>query len=267
MIAGAQPIANCREAPMIERVVDTDRIYFELGAETRPLPGATLAWMPGLARLGAGAVIHRADAGAIATGGAPWIAEAEAALAGVGAQLARIYLDRRGTAADAVLAAAGYTARDEIAFVHDFAEPSPGLVLSTVRSDDDWRRKFALHDLCEGSPDGHGTAARDWVALERAKCAHGMEMFLAECDGQVVGTAGLMAGDGLLRIKNLVVHPGRRRHRFGAAILAQIAAIGRSRGLPTLGLFAVAGEDGELLYRAVGMSIAGTQVEWSRQLW
>jgi hypothetical protein len=36
--------------------------------------------------------------------------------------------------------------------------------------------------------------------------------------------------------------------------------------LPTLGLFALANEPGEQLYRAVGMSVAGTQVEWSKPL-
>jgi GNAT superfamily N-acetyltransferase len=259
-------MTDSRDAPLIERVIETDRAYFELGAQTRQIPGATLAWIPGLSGAAAGAVVHRVDVDRAVAGGQQWLAEAEWALADVGAKLARIYLDGRATASDAMLRRAGYTDRDEIAFVRDFPEPSSLLSLSPVGSDADWERKIALHELCDGSPDGHCTAARDWVALERAKCAHGMEMFIAESDGQVVGTAGLIAGQGVARLKNLVVHPGRRRRRFGESILAHVAAIGRARGLPTLGLFAVAGEPGELLYRAVGMRNAGIQVEWSKPL-
>ena len=264
--AAAQPMPQACDVPLIDRVIETDRAYFELGAEVRRIAGATLAWMPGLAGTPAGSVVHRVDAGMVAAQGQIWVTEAEAALAGVGAQLARIYLDRRGTAADAVLRNAGYADRDEIAFVHDCPEPSPLLTLSPVRSEQDWRRKLALHEASEGPPDGHFAGAAEWVALERTKCAHGMEMFTAECDGQTVGTAGLLAGQGVVRLKNLVVHPDWRRRGFGQSILAHVAAIGRARGLASLCLFAVADEPGELLYRAVGMSIAGTQVEWSKTL-
>ena len=178
----------------------------------------------------------------------------------------RIYVDHRGTVIDQWLRAAGYADRDEIAFVHDFPEPPSALSLVPVRSEADWRRKLALHDAAEGPPDGHFVAASEHVALERAKCAHGMEMFLAECAGEVVATAGLIAGEDVMRIKNIVVHPAFRRRRHGASILAHLAAIGRSRGRPALCLFALANEPGEQLYRAVGMSVAGTQVEWSRPL-
>jgi ribosomal protein S18 acetylase RimI-like enzyme len=262
----APSIADHGDAPLIERVMETDRAYFELGAETKRLPGATLAWMPGLARYPAAAVIYRVDAEVVEARGAQWVVDAEASLAEIGARLARIYVDRRGTGADDVLRAAGYADRDEIAFVHEFPEPSSVVALSPVRTEADWRRKLALHEAAEGPPDGHFIEANDHVTLERAKCAHGMEMFLAEYKGEAVATAGLIPGEGVLRIKNIVVHPDHRRQRFGASILANIAAIGRARGLPTLCLFALAGEPGELLYRAVGMRIAGTQVEWSRPL-
>lgn len=263
---GLHPVARPHGLSLIDRVIETDRAYFELGARTRQVPGASLAWMPAFAACPAGAVIHRVDSGEVAARGPLWVADVEAALAGVGATLARIYLDRRGTDVDKWLRAAGYADRDEIAFVHDFPEPSSEMRLQPVHSEADWRLKLALHEAAEGPPDGHFVAASVHVALERAKCAHGLEMFLAESGGETIATAGLIAGEGVLRVKNIVVHPGHRRQRYGASLLAHLAAIGRSRGLPTLSLFALADEPGEQLYRAVGMRAAGTQVEWSRPL-
>ena len=266
MRGAAQPVASLSDTPLIDRVIGTDRAYFELGARTRRIAGAMLAWMPGLAGCPAGAVVYRVDPDEVAAHGGHWVADIEAALAEVGARLARIYVDRRGTLVDELLRRAGFADRDEIAFVHEFPEPTSGLTLTPVRSDADWQRKLDLHAAAEGPPDGHFIDASAYVKLERVKCAHGMEMFLAECGGAVVATAGLIAGDGVARIKNIVVHPDHRRQRIGASLLANIAAIGRARGLPNLCLFALAGQTGERLYRALGMSIAGTQVEWSKPL-
>lgn len=263
---GLRPVAKPRGSPLIDRVIETDRAYFELGASSRRIRGASLAWMPGFAACPAGAVVHRVDLAEAAARGRQWVTDVEAALAEVGARLARIYVDRRGTVIDEWLRAAGYADRDEIAFVHDFPAPSSPISLVPVRSEADWRRKLALHDAAEGPPDGHFAAASDHVALERAKCAHGLEMFLAEAKGDVVATAGLIAGEGVMRVKNIVVQPDHRRQGYGAFMLAHLAAIGRARGLPALGLFALANEPGEQLYRALGMSVAGTQIEWSKPL-
>jgi ribosomal protein S18 acetylase RimI-like enzyme len=263
---GLRPVVKPHGLPLIDRVIETDRAYFELAANTRQIPGAMLAWMPGFANCPAGAVVHRVNPDEAAARGRQWVADAESALARVGAKLARIYVDCRGTIVDDWLRAAGYADRDEVAFVHDFPDPSSSLSVVPVRSEADWRRKLALHEAAEGPPDGHFVAASEHVALERAKCAYGLEMFLAQCEGEIVATAGLMAGQGVMRVKNIVVHPDHRRQRYGASMLAHLTAIGRARGLPTLGLFALANEPGEQLYRAVGMSVAGTQVEWSKPL-
>lgn len=253
-------------AAVFARAIETERAYFELGAKVERLPGAFLAWIPGLARSPAGAVIHRVEPAVIAALGETWVILAERALADVGAGMARIYCDARGSEADDLLRRAGYSDRDELVLAHLLQEPAPGLSLRPVKSDEDWERKLRLHATMQISPDGHSNRASDWVALERRKCADGMDAFLAEVDGETVGAIGAVWGDGLLRMKNVVVHPAHRRRSIGRALLSHIAAIGRERGVSEQCIFAVKGEAGELLYRAAGMQVVGTQVEWSKQI-
>lgn len=251
---------------LLARALDTERTYFELGAQVLRLPGAELAWMPGLTASPAAAVVHRVRPAVCAASGASWITEAEEALVSVGAGLARIYVDTRGSALDPLLLRAGYTARDELVFVHSLPVPPRAVTLREVTSDADWRRKLRFHESVEGPPDGHPTAPAQWVELERRKCEHGMTCYLAELDGETVGAIGQLRGEGVLRIKNLVVHPDHRRRSIGRAMLGEVAALGREMGVDEQCLLAVKGEVGELLYRAVGMRVAGSVIEWSKPI-
>ena len=253
-------------AQILARAIETDRIYFELGAKAEQLPGATLAWMPGLTSSPAGAVIQRIEPEVIAVLGETWVVQAEQALADVGAAMARIYLDARGGPADEVFRRAGYEDRDELVFAHSLDEPAPGVTLHPVKSDEDWDRKLRFHTAVLETPDGHNHRPSEWVALERRKCADGMDAFLAECDGETVGAIGAIWGDGLLRMKNIVVDPAHRRRSIGRRMLSQMAAIGRERGISEQCILAVRGDAGELLYRAAGMQVVGSQVEWSKQI-
>lgn len=260
--APAVPL-NSTAASVLARGLETDRAYFEMGATIELLPGATLAWMPGLTGSPAGAVIHRVDPKAVA---ASWIALAERRLEDIGASLARIYLDSHDAAADEQLRQAGYQVREELVFIHSLPDPPAGLTLRPVTSDEDWERKLRFHEAADGSPDGHHNRAADWVALERSKCNHGMEAFLAEIDGETVGAIGTVWGDGLLRMKNIVVHSAHRRRSIGQSILCHAAATGRAQGIFEVCIMAVRGEAGELFYRSQGMEVAGIQVEWSKQI-
>src|SRR5262245_33324344 len=103
-------------AARLARAIETDRAYFEMGAEVSDLDGAILAWMPGLTRSPAAAVIHRVDPAAIAAGGEGWVSQAERKMADVGAALARIYLDQPHEGAEQVLRQAGFIDRDELVF-------------------------------------------------------------------------------------------------------------------------------------------------------
>lgn len=250
---------------ILARAIESDCTYFEMGAEIIRLRGATMSWMPGLAASPAAAVIYRVDLDAV-TIDRGWIDEAEAAMANVGAAMNRIYLDVGQEAADAALRDSGYVAREELVFVDGVADPSIDLKLRPVVSEADWADKLRFHEMTDETPDGHANRAADWVELERCKCRAGMEGFLAEFDGEVVGAVGAIWCDGFVRTKNLVIHPGRRRRGFARAILGRIAAMGRQRGISDQCVLAVKGDDGELLYRALGMAMVGSQVEWSKPL-
>ena len=252
--------------PALARAIETDRIYFDQGAERTQLDGAVLAWMPGFTASAAAAVIHRVDPELIARRGAAWVAEADAAMADTGAGLARIYLDGRHVEAGEQLRRSGYSERDELVFVGDLPDPPADMVLRAVTSDADWQAKLAFHAAVDETPDGHGNRAAGWVAQERRKCAEGMNAFLIELEGVVVGAIGAVWGQGIVRAKNIVVHPAHRRRTIGKAMLGHIAALGRARGVSEQCVMAVRGEAGELLYRAAGMEMVGFQVEWSKLL-
>lgn len=249
----------------LDRAIETERHYFEMGARIEQLDGAILAWVPGLAACPAGAVIHRANAEMIAHRGAPWIAEAERALSNAGVALARIYLDSRGPA-DELLRRAGYIDREELVFAHSLEDGGSELTLRPVLTPDDWQRKLELHQAGDISPDGHHVPAAEWVALERRKCDDGMEAYLAEAGGEIVGAIGAIRGDGILRMKNILIHPAHRRQGLARAMLHRLAAIGREQGISEQCVFAVRGDAGEQLYRSSGMQLVGAQVEWSKPL-
>lgn len=251
------------EQPLLARAIDSDRAYFEMGAELQPLDGATMAWMPGLSASPGTTVIYRVDANVVAD---DWIAAAEKAMAAEGASLCRIYLDQRHERADAILRGAGYVARDELVFVDSVPPAAIHVTLLRVESDADWAHKRWFHQNADRTPDGHDNSAADWVELERRKCDAGMEAYLAELDGEVVGAVGAIWCDGFVRAKNLVVAPHRRRRGVGRAMLGAMGTLGRARGLPQQCVVAVKGEEGELLYRAMGMTMIGFQVEWSKPI-
>ena len=250
---------------LFERAAATDALYFEMGAQVEQLPGAALAWMPGLTGLAAGAVVQRVDGATVARMGSGWVSEIEEALVRVGARLARIYLDD-GNPADSLLRRAGYARRPELVFAHAFERAPGDVVLLRVERDEDWERKERLHGEADRTPDGHPSSASDWVELERRKAAHGLESYLALLDGEVIGAIGAIRGDRILRFKNILIHPDHRRRGLGRAMLGSLAALGRESGILEQAVFAVRGNAGERLYRACGMRTVGTVVEWSKPL-
>lgn len=265
-VIGAIQSSQDMRGATFARAIETDRAYFEMGAQRRDLSGAVLAWMPNVSASPAAAVIHRVDPAKAAQAGAAWIEHAEQALSNVGATLARIYLDTADETLGALLRQAGYAERDELVFAGSLPQPLTDMTLRPVIDDAGWAQKLEFHREARITPDGHDNDPADWVTLERHKCGDGMEAFIAEIDGEPVGTIGAIWGDGLLRLKNILVHPAHRRRAVGQAMLGKLAELGRARGISEQCVLAVKGEVGEYFYRGIGLQPIGAQVEWSKQI-
>lgn len=248
-------------------LLETDRRYFELGARRRPLPGAEMLWIEGMADLPAAGVVHRVDPADV-TDVAAWVGEVTATFLDTGFSYGRIYLDEPLEPLESGLVADGWTMRREPGLVALAHVPTrePGVELVPVRSDDDWIAKECVHRADGIRPDGHDAPAPRWVAMEKARVATGeLEAWLVLRDGIVCGTVCTMSDDVVLRNKNLVVHPDHRRTGVGLGVLAALDRMARARGL-VLATFSVAGEVGSLLYRAADMTVVVEQREWSKTL-
>jgi GNAT superfamily N-acetyltransferase len=266
----AQPLtwdADASAPTLLSDAVESDRLYFSLAATVEPLAGAELAWMPGLAHSSASVVVQRINPHAVLSGGPAFLDRIERRLSAMGTPVARLYLDRSSPAADAILTQAGYQARHELIFAGELRDGRcDGLEIRSVTSDADWHRKRAFHEETGARPDGHESTASDWVEMERRKCAAGgMLAFSAEIGGRMVGVCNALASAQLVRLKNIAVHPGHRRQGIGSRMLARVSQAVSPTGLP-LCIYAVAGEAGEFLYRAIGLVELGRVVEWSKPL-
>ena len=259
--------ASPGDALLCRQIVESDRRYFEMGARIVPLPGAEIAWMPGLAHCASAVVVHRVDPSSVARQGPGWVRLIEEKLQELGAGSARIYLDRPDVVAAGILGAANYQSRREIALhAARVGAADKGVVLRKVESGEDWQRKQQFHEAVLERPDGHGASAVDWIDMERAKCSLGMQTFLAYRGPDVVGTIGLIPSAGPWRLKNVAVHPDFRRQSVGRAMIARAADLARKGGAAGLCLFGVDGTGGEALYRACGFVETGFQVEWTKDL-
>jgi GNAT superfamily N-acetyltransferase len=248
-------------------LVETDRRYFGLGAEQRQVAGAEIVWIDGMADLPAAGVVQRVVPAEIADPG-DWTAEVTSALLELGFTHGRVYLDEPSDELEIELAAAGWTMRREPGLVAVDPVPSrgDGVELVPVVDVADWTAKEALHRADGLRPDGHDAPAARWVAMERARVGSGgLEAWLAIRDGIVCGTVCTLTVDGILRNKNIFVHPDHRRTGVGLGMLARLDDMARSRQT-LMGSFSLAGEDSALLYRAAGMHTVVEQREWSRPL-
>ena len=268
-----EPLLDARAGPrsldpavLGQALLATDRRYFQLGAIRRKLPGAEMVWIEGMGDVPAAGVVHRVDLAETVDPG-DWVGEVTVALLDAGFRHGRIYLDEPFAPLEVQLAAGGWTMRREPGLVALGNVPRrTHIELVPVLSHDDWAAKERVHRADGMPPDGHDAPASRWVAMEQVRVATGeMEAWLVIRDGIVCGTVCTMADDTVLRNKNLVVHPDHRRTGVGLGVLAHLHTMARDRGL-VLGTFSVAGEDGELLYRAAHMSVVVEQREWSRPL-
>jgi ribosomal protein S18 acetylase RimI-like enzyme len=139
--------------------------------------------------------------------------------------------------------------------------------LEEVCNEEDWQAKEQFHHQTPMGSDGYPCAAHEWTRLERAKCDSGsMRCYFVKLNGDVCGTIGTMDLDGLIRIKNIVVHPTYRRQGIGLETVRAILELARQSGAEEVGVFGIEGAAGSALYERAGFTIGTSQVEWTRSL-
>jgi hypothetical protein len=250
-------------------LIETDSIYFELGARVTGVRGASFAVMPGFERTAAGCVVQRIDLGRMARAPRSWFAAVEDSLLGVGTDLARLYVLGDVPTLTAALLERGYHHREEIGFVAsaDFPPPSAGVTLRPVLSAADWAAKRLLHEATCRQSDGYDVEPTHWVELERRKSADGgMRCYLIEVGGEPRAAVATMGIGDFLRLKNIIVHPAFRHRGLGLETVRWVGELARREGRAAFGCFGIAGERGEALYRRAGLRAVTSQFEWTRSL-
>ncbi len=253
---------------LLESVVASDRRYFELGASAEPLPGAVLLHLPGSAGVGAGTVVWVDDA-AVVTKSPGWVEAAAVAARRCGAPALRVYgLAPDGPAADRCHAA-GMTSRQELAYVGVGGDADGAGSRIEIRPADDEAGRDARRRVAGGAtsaPDGHPIDAEAFLAGEELRAATGaLELFVAWDGEEPVAVVGALRQGDLLRLKNLLIRPDRRREGIAKAVTSTLLGWARDEDR-VLGTVALAGDHGERIYRSLDMAVAGEYTEWSMEL-
>jgi hypothetical protein len=256
-------------SPLAAGLIESDRRYFEFGADVVEIEGAVVACMAGLETLAGACVVQRVEPGRIAADADEWVGATTDHLRGIGCSVARIYLVEPDARFDEALARAGFVKRLEIGYAADAVVTTgrTDIVLRPVDGELGWEVKRKLHVGSETAADGHEAPSDDWVELERRKCATGdMAAFLVEVDGDVCGAVATLECPGMIRAKNLFVHPGRRREGIAGGVMGALSHEAAARGTEAVGIFGVPGNLGDAVYRRLGMEPVVSQFEWSRAL-
>ena len=233
-------------------LIETDRIYFEMAAQTVDLSVGQLVWMPGLNELAASCVVHRIASDRVESLTEAWLDEVEEALRQHRIPRARIYFDEFPDVFASVLRGRGYAERGEIGFLapQGYRGPPSNYRLCEVRTADDWNLKLCLHEAAMEGPDGYTNQADLWVEMERRKCASGdMRSFLVRRDDEIVATVGTILKRGVLRLKNIVVGASLRRQGIGHATVQLLWQMAETDHACRLAVFGVEGGKGSRMYR------------------
>lgn len=250
-------------------LIESDRSYFELAARIDQFTLGQLCWMPGLNELAASCVVHRIVSDPSSNPSDAWLHEIESSLLARSIPLARIYLDDSIPEIDDLLERNGYKNRCEVGFLspQGHTRAPENIQLRPVLSSQLWDLKLALHGESIEGPDGYTNQADLWVEMERRKCEAGeMQSYLVYRQSTVVATVGAIVGDGLLRLKNIVVHPKFRRQGIALGIVQHLWQMAESDHGCRLGVFGMEEGKGSKLYRRAGLYSITKQYEWSKTL-
>lgn len=256
---------------LLARALESERVYFALGAQEHSGTGWRFLAMPGLPSLPAASVSYLETEHLSEAELTRAVAHIEAAFSDFRASFARIYTRETEPAFVAQMARKGYRCRTEI--IHAF-EPLPAADATNatqwreVRSERDWADKSAIHALPSGASDGYEAAPDQWVALERLKSETGKLSFHIFSRGdQPIVTTGLIRLPGnVVRIKNFFVRSDQRRRGMGKMAVGHMLQFLAATGEKAAVVLSVEGSIGQRLYNACGARDIGRIYEWSRPL-
>jgi hypothetical protein len=249
-------------------LLESDRRYFEAGADVLTIPGAVIAALRGAETLAAGCVVQRIDAEAAGLEPDRWLAEVEDRVRALGSPRARLYLEAPQARLEEALARRGYRSRAEHGFTR-VAGDGGGAEIELVPAEDEdsWSARRELMRRQEQGIDGHPVDADLWITLERRKCEAGyMRPYLMRRSGRVVGAVCAAPCGRLMRFKNLVVDIDYRRRGVATATAVSFARMARDEGLEAAGCFVLEGEPGMVVYPRAGYGPSAVQTEWMREL-
>lgn len=259
---------QAREAAEWARdLLESDRRYFEAGAEVIPVPGAVIARLTGVESLGAGCVVLRIDTGRVAADADRWFSNVEGRLRELGARQARLYLDATHTSLEPALRQRGYRSRAELGLARLAGVEGENLGIELVPAENEagWASRLDLMRRIEHFPDGHTGEAEAWIAMERRKHRSGnLRPYLIQAGGNVVGAVAAAACGSILRMKNLAVDPAHRRRGIATATAVLFAGLAAQQGFAATGCFALEGEPGVVVYPRAGYREVARQTEWVR---
>ncbi len=249
-------------------LLESDRRYFEAGAELIPLPGAVIALARGFEGLASGCVVQRVDAARAATDLERWVTEVESQVRRLQTPLVRMYLDGHHAPLEDALRRRGYRSRVEYGLIRDAGGDGAGRIeLRPAEDEDGWGQRRELMRRVSHSPDGHGADADLWIGLERCKHEAGyLRPLLVFVDGEVVAAVSSAASGSLLRIKNVAVDPAHRRKGIATGIVARLGRMAAEQGFAAAGCFVLEGEPGLVAYPRAGYRVVIEQTEWVRKL-
>lgn len=250
-------------------LLESDMVYFKLGARCTPLRGAWLARVPGLEHLAAGCILVDVDVLQIESDRENWIEATTQTLDTLGCPRVRLYLYDTSPELTSVLETQGFQSRCEIGFLGRPCASRPGcsVTLHQVETDADWKAKPQLYHRVTGPTFGYQGPPNDWVALERRKSSVGpMKTFVIQLDQTRCGSVSTIEVGTFLRIKSLFLRPEWQGKGIGLQVMNLMGHLAYQLEKDAFGIFAVAGSAAEKLYTRAGLLPLTQQHEWNKPL-
>jgi len=89
-----------------------------------------------------------------------------------------------------------------------------------------------------------------------------MNLYFICVGDEICGTVGSIKVNGLLRLKNLMIHSSCRKKGIGRAAVQALRNIAVESNMEAFGCFALINSNGQKTYESAGLSVVAQQTEW-----